>query len=39
VGAAEEVAKLIVYLMSDDAGWITGVTWSIDGGRALASAR
>lgn len=39
VGTAEEVAKLIVYLMSEDAGWVTGVTWSIDGGRALASAR
>ena len=39
VGKPEEVASLIVYLMGDDAGWITGVTWSIDGGRALASAR
>lgn len=39
VGNAEEVASLIVYLMTDDAGWITGVTWAIDGGRALASAR
>jgi NAD(P)-dependent dehydrogenase (short-subunit alcohol dehydrogenase family) len=39
VGKAEEVASLIVYLMGDDAGWITGVTWSIDGGRALSSAR
>lgn len=39
VGTAEEVAALIVYLMGDEAGWITGVTWSIDGGRALASAR
>lgn len=39
VGKPEEVASLIVYLMSDEAGWITGVTWSIDGGRALASAR
>ena len=39
VGSAEEVASLILYLLSDDAGWITGVTYSIDGGRALASAR
>jgi NAD(P)-dependent dehydrogenase (short-subunit alcohol dehydrogenase family) len=39
VGSAEEVAKLIVYLLSDDAGWITGATYAIDGGRALASAR
>lgn len=39
VGTAEEVATLIAYLLGPDAGWITGVTWSIDGGRALASAR
>ena len=34
VGNSEEVAKLIAYLASDAAGWITGVTYSIDGGRA-----
>lgn len=34
VGEAGEIAKLIVYLASDAAGWITGVTYSIDGGRA-----
>jgi NAD(P)-dependent dehydrogenase (short-subunit alcohol dehydrogenase family) len=39
VGTAEEVASLILYLLSDAAGWITGATYSIDGGRALASAR
>jgi NAD(P)-dependent dehydrogenase (short-subunit alcohol dehydrogenase family) len=39
VGNAEEVASLILYLLSDEAGWITGVTYAIDGGRALASAR
>jgi NAD(P)-dependent dehydrogenase (short-subunit alcohol dehydrogenase family) len=39
VGNAEEVAGLVLYLMSDAAGWITGATYSIDGGRALASAR
>jgi len=39
VGNVEEVAALILYLMSDDAGWITGATYAIDGGRALASAR
>ena len=39
VGNAEEVASLILYLLSDAAGWITGANVSIDGGRALASAR
>jgi NAD(P)-dependent dehydrogenase (short-subunit alcohol dehydrogenase family) len=39
VGAPEEIADLILYLASDRAGWITGVTWSIDGGRAQTCAR
>jgi NAD(P)-dependent dehydrogenase (short-subunit alcohol dehydrogenase family) len=39
VGRPEEVASLVLYLLSDEAGWITGATYSIDGGRALASAR
>ncbi|HEY3027312.1 MAG TPA: glucose 1-dehydrogenase [Pyrinomonadaceae bacterium] len=39
VGDAREVADLILYLASEHAGWITGVTYSIDGGRALTCAR
>ena len=39
VGNAEEVASLILYLLGPDAGWITGADVSIDGGRALMSAR
>jgi NAD(P)-dependent dehydrogenase (short-subunit alcohol dehydrogenase family) len=39
VGQPEEVARLILFLLSEEAGWITGATVSIDGGRALASAR
>jgi len=39
VGKPEEIAALVLFLLSDDAGWITGTTVSIDGGRALASAR
>jgi NAD(P)-dependent dehydrogenase (short-subunit alcohol dehydrogenase family) len=39
VGQPEEVAHLIVFLASDKAGWITGVTCSIDGGRQLTCAR
>jgi len=39
IGTPEEVADLILYLASDHAGWITGVTYSIDGGRADTCAR
>lgn len=38
-GAPEEVAELIYYLASDNASWITGATYEIDGGRALTCAR
>jgi len=39
VGAPEEIATLVLFLLAEEAGWITGGTYSIDGGRALASAR
>jgi NAD(P)-dependent dehydrogenase (short-subunit alcohol dehydrogenase family) len=39
VGRPEEVADLIYFLASDQAGWVTGATVSIDGGRALTCAR
>jgi NAD(P)-dependent dehydrogenase (short-subunit alcohol dehydrogenase family) len=39
VGRPEEVAELILYLASDRAAWITGATYSIDGGRAQTCAR
>jgi NAD(P)-dependent dehydrogenase (short-subunit alcohol dehydrogenase family) len=38
-GTAEEVAALACFLVSDEAGWITGQLASIDGGRALTSLR
>jgi NAD(P)-dependent dehydrogenase (short-subunit alcohol dehydrogenase family) len=38
-GQAEEVAELILFLASPTAGWITGCTYSIDGGRAQTCAR
>ena len=39
VGSVEEIATLILFLLSDEAGWITGACMPIDGGRALSSAR
>jgi NAD(P)-dependent dehydrogenase (short-subunit alcohol dehydrogenase family) len=38
-GRPEEVADLIHFLASDQAGWITGATYEIDGGRAQTCAR
>jgi len=38
-GQADEIAELIVFLASDRAGWITGETIAIDGGRHLTCAR
>jgi NAD(P)-dependent dehydrogenase (short-subunit alcohol dehydrogenase family) len=39
VGTPNEVADLILFLASDRAAWITGATYSIDGGRAQTCAR
>jgi NAD(P)-dependent dehydrogenase (short-subunit alcohol dehydrogenase family) len=38
-GEPDEIAELIVFLASERAGWITGETISIDGGRHLTCAR
>lgn len=39
VGKPEEVAELIFFLASSKAGWITGGSYSIDGGRHQTCAR
>ena len=39
VGKPEEIAELIAFLASERASWITGATYSIDGGRAQTCAR
>ena len=39
VGDPREIAELVFYLASENAGWITGATYQIDGGRALTCAR
>ena len=38
-GRPEEIASLVLYLASNQASWITGATYSIDGGRAQTCAR
>ncbi len=38
-GTTDEVADLILFLASEQAGWITGANYAIDGGRALTCAR
>ena len=39
VGQPDEVAAMCAYLCSDEAGWVTGGIFPIDGGRELVSPR
>jgi NAD(P)-dependent dehydrogenase (short-subunit alcohol dehydrogenase family) len=39
VGKPDEIATLVFFLASEQASWITGATYSIDGGRAQTCAR
>lgn len=39
VGQPEDVAKIAVHLASDEASWVTGMLYSVDGGVGLAPRR
>jgi NAD(P)-dependent dehydrogenase (short-subunit alcohol dehydrogenase family) len=39
VGTPEDIANMIVFLASDKAGWITGASHPVDGGRHQTCAR
>jgi NAD(P)-dependent dehydrogenase (short-subunit alcohol dehydrogenase family) len=39
VGEPQEIAELVFFLASERAAWITGATYSIDGGRGQTCAR
>jgi len=35
-GKPEEVARMVLYLASDEAMWVTGQTFPIDGGMTIS---
>jgi NAD(P)-dependent dehydrogenase (short-subunit alcohol dehydrogenase family) len=37
LGQPDDIAKVVLHLASDDAGWVTGVAYTVDGGLMAAS--
>lgn len=37
MGAAEEVASVVAFLIGPEAGYVSGAVWTVDGGRAVLS--
>ena len=35
IGSPQDVAAAVVYLASDEAGWVTGATLHVNGGMAM----
>jgi NAD(P)-dependent dehydrogenase (short-subunit alcohol dehydrogenase family) len=35
IGTIDDVARLVLFLASDDASWVTGQSWMIDGGASI----
>ena len=35
IGTTDDIVKTCLFLLSDDASWVTGQTWCVDGGTVL----
>jgi NAD(P)-dependent dehydrogenase (short-subunit alcohol dehydrogenase family) len=35
IGTTDDIVKSCLFLLSEDASWVTGQTWCVDGGTVL----